>query len=44
MPRYTEKQARKAVAESLSYSEVLRRLGIRPAGGNHAEAGVASED
>lgn len=36
MPRYTEGEARKAVAESLSYSEVLRRLGMRPAGGNHA--------
>ncbi len=36
MPRYSEKEARAAVAVSLSYSEVLRRLGMRPAGGNHA--------
>jgi len=35
MPRYSEEDARKAVADSLSYSEVLRRLGMRPAGGNH---------
>lgn len=36
MPRYTEMEARKAVAESRSYSEALRKLGMRPAGGNHA--------
>jgi len=36
MPRYTEEEARRAVATSESYSEVLRRLGMRPAGGNHA--------
>jgi hypothetical protein len=36
MPRYTEEEARDAVGASLSYSEVLRRLGMRPAGGNHA--------
>jgi hypothetical protein len=36
MPRYGEAEARQAVAESLCYSEVLRRLGMRPAGGNHA--------
>lgn len=35
VPRYTEQQARLAVATSFSYSEVLRRLGLRPAGGNH---------
>jgi hypothetical protein len=35
MPRYTEEQARKAVAGSKSYSETLRRLGMRVAGGNH---------
>lgn len=35
-PRYTEQEARTAVACSFSYSEVLRRLGMRPAGGNHA--------
>jgi hypothetical protein len=36
MPKYTEAEAREAVAASKSYSEVLRRLGLRPAGGNHA--------
>lgn len=36
MPRYTEDAARAAVAESRSYSEALRRLGMRVAGGNHA--------
>lgn len=36
MPKYTEEQARAAVAVSRSYSEVLRCLGMRPAGGNHA--------
>jgi hypothetical protein len=36
MPRYGEEEAREAVAASRSYSEVLRRLGLRPAGGNHA--------
>lgn len=36
MPRYGEREAREAVAESRSYSEALRRLGLRPAGGNHA--------
>jgi hypothetical protein len=35
VPRYTEEQARAAVATSLCYSEVLRKLGFRPAGGNH---------
>lgn len=35
MPRYTEEEARSAVAESLSYAEALRLLGMRPAGGNH---------
>ena len=34
-PRYTEQEARAAVAESRSYNEVLRRLGMRTAGGNH---------
>lgn len=33
--RFTEKEARAAVAASLSYSETLRRLGLRAAGGNH---------
>jgi hypothetical protein len=35
VPRYTEQEARTAVAESLCYTEVLRKLGLRPAGGNH---------
>jgi hypothetical protein len=34
-PRYTEAQARAAIAASQSYSEALRRLGMRAAGGNH---------
>jgi hypothetical protein len=34
-PRYSEAEARKAVVDSLSYAEALRRLGMRPAGGNH---------
>jgi hypothetical protein len=34
MPRYNEQEARDAVAASNSYSEALRRLGLRPAGGN----------
>jgi transposase-like protein len=34
-PRYSEDDARRAVADSLSYSEALRRLGMRAAGGNH---------
>jgi hypothetical protein len=33
-PRYTEAEARTAIAESLSYAESLRRLGMRAAGGN----------
>jgi hypothetical protein len=33
--RYTEAAAREAIAESKSYSEALRRLGMRAAGGNH---------
>jgi transposase-like protein len=33
--RFTEEEARAAVAASLSYSESLRRLGMRAAGGNH---------
>lgn len=36
MPGYTEEEARIAIAASKSYSEVLRRLELRPAGGNHA--------
>jgi hypothetical protein len=34
-PRFTEEQVREAVARSRSYSEVLRAVGLRPAGGNH---------
>jgi hypothetical protein len=33
--RYTEAAARSAIAASKSYSEALRRLGMRAAGGNH---------
>ena len=33
--RYSDEEAREAIAASLSYSDALRRLGIRPAGGNH---------
>jgi hypothetical protein len=36
MPRYSEEEARAAVAASYSYTEALRRIGLRPAGGNHA--------
>ena len=35
VPGYDEKAAGAAVATSLSYSEALRKLGLRPAGGNH---------
>ena len=34
--RYSEQSARDAIAASKSYSEALRRLGMRAAGGNHA--------
>ena len=34
-PRYTEEEARAAIAASLSYTEALRRLGMRAAGGNY---------
>jgi transposase-like protein len=34
VPRYSETEARAAVAESLSYSETLRRLGLCASGGN----------
>ena len=33
-PRYTEEEARAAIASSLSYAEALRKLGTRAAGGN----------
>src|SRR5262245_51761605 len=35
VPRYNEESLREAVALSDSLSEVLRRFGLRPAGGNH---------
>jgi hypothetical protein len=35
VPRYSESEARQAVASSLCYSEAIRKLGLRPAGGNH---------
>lgn len=35
-PGYTRQQVAEAVARSKSYAEVLRHLGLRPAGGNHA--------
>lgn len=34
-PVYSERQLREAIAESLCWSDVLRRLGRRTAGGNH---------
>ncbi len=34
-PRYSESDAREAVRASISFSDALRRLGMRPAGGNH---------
>jgi hypothetical protein len=36
VPRYSENETRAVIAGSLSYSEALRRLGLRPAGGNHS--------
>lgn len=36
VPRYTEEEARAAVASSLCYSQALQKLGLRPAGGNHS--------
>src|SRR5947209_6063300 len=35
VPRYTESDAREAIGSSLSYAEALRKLGLRPTGGNH---------
>ncbi len=35
MPRYDEHSAREAIASSLSYTQALKKLGLRPAGGNH---------
>jgi hypothetical protein len=37
VPRYTESELRAVVASSLTLTEVLRKLGLRPAGGNHAQ-------
>jgi hypothetical protein len=34
-PRFSEVDVREAVAAASSYTDVLRRLGMRPAGGNH---------
>jgi hypothetical protein len=34
-PRYSEAEAREAIAASKSYNEALRRLGMRAAGNNH---------
>jgi len=49
-PAYTQAQLREAIAASLSWSEALRRLGLRAAGGNfrtiqrHAKAwGITTE-
>jgi hypothetical protein len=33
--RFTETELREAIATSRSYSEALRKVGLRPAGGNH---------
>jgi hypothetical protein len=35
VPRYSEVDARQAVRTSLSYAEALRKLGLKPSGGNH---------
>ena len=35
-PRYSEEEARAAVAASRSLCDAMVRLGVRPAGGNHA--------
>jgi hypothetical protein len=34
-PRYTEEEAQGAISAASSYADALRRLGMRPAGGNH---------
>lgn len=36
VPRYSEEEARRAIANSLCYAEALKKLGLRPAGGNHS--------
>ena len=35
VPRYTEEGAREAIRTSFNYTEALRKLGLRSAGGNH---------
>jgi hypothetical protein len=35
VPRYTESAAREAIAASTNWSQALRKLGLRAAGGNH---------
>jgi hypothetical protein len=35
-PRYSGEEAAEAIAASRSFTDALRRLGMRPAGGNHA--------
>jgi len=35
MPRYSRAEAEEAVRTSFNYTEALRKLGLRPAGGNH---------
>jgi hypothetical protein len=37
VPRYDEQTTREAVASSFSYTEALRKLGLRPVGSNHRE-------
>src|SRR4051812_49693922 len=41
---FTESEVRAAVADSRSYAEVLRRLGLRAAGGNHRTVRKYVED
>jgi len=41
--RYTAQEAREAIAASLSFSDALRRLGMRPAGGNHRTLKLLAE-
>jgi len=36
VPRYSESAAREAIAAATNWSQALRRLGLRAAGGNHA--------
>ena len=39
-PRYSEAEAREAIAAACSLPDALRRLGMRPAGGNHPTSGA----